>query len=114
METDVSKNQEAANAAEAGAGCLIVIITIIGGAAVYGWAGMWMWSWFMTPFGLPDISLLHAIGVSLVVRLLVGTKSRDSDLDDKGFLYQAVIAFGTAIMSPLFILGLGWCVKSMM
>lgn len=31
---------------------------------------MWLWAWFVTPFGLPQIELWHAAGISSLVAFL--------------------------------------------
>ena len=44
---------------------LVVLTTLLGGVVLKD-----LWSWFIVPLGVPQLSVIHAIGVSLVVRLM--------------------------------------------
>jgi hypothetical protein len=50
------------------------------GIVVNGWLLSLLWLWFAVPLGAPRIGIAHAIGVSLLVRVI----TYDPDLTDKG------------------------------
>lgn len=35
-----------------------------------GLAVMWLWRWFVTPFGVPAVGFWHAVGVSMLASFL--------------------------------------------
>ena len=43
----------------------VVLTTLLGGVVLKD-----LWGWFIVPLGVPQLSVIHAIGVSLVVRLM--------------------------------------------
>ncbi|MEN6549980.1 MAG: hypothetical protein ABFE07_28385 [Armatimonadia bacterium] len=42
-----------------------------------GWILRTMWGWFIVPLGAPAISLWHAMGLFLTVRLFVGMATKE-------------------------------------
>lgn len=50
---------------------LSLFLTVLCGVTV-----KYLWLWFMTPFGLPPISLLHAIGLDQFVSFIVTTQAQ--------------------------------------
>lgn len=55
-------------------GALIALIFVFAFAIVLamarGFVLSYLWSWFLTPFGLPEIGIAHAMGISLLVAFL--------------------------------------------
>lgn len=35
-----------------------------------GLAVMWLWRWFVTPFGMPEVGFWHALGISMLSSFL--------------------------------------------
>jgi hypothetical protein len=93
---------------------LIVLISILGGAAVItlivgaiaiyrGFVLCKLWAWFMVPlFHLPELTIPFAIGISLAI----GMFQHSTQNADKGKEYWL-----TVIASPLVVLFMGWIVK---
>jgi len=73
-----------------------------------GWALTHLWRWFIVPqFGVSELSIAEAIGISLVVSYLtyhpVETKDDRSDNEK----YSAMIVY---LLRPLITLAVGWVV----
>lgn len=95
-------------------------LTLIGGAfgvlALIAMSAVWrgyvlavLWGWFVVPvFGLPTLSIVAAIGVSLVVGYLTHQISnRKSEQEGwSGFVESAC----QAALYPLLALAIGWAV----
>lgn len=90
------------------------IMKIVAGLALYigsmlyhGFSLMYLWAWFMVPFGLPPITLPWAIGLSVLVASFRGFNAVNED-ESLWFtlfkLYAAVTLF----------LVLGWFVHGFM
>lgn len=47
------------------AGILIVLGSLLGGVVLQD-----LWGWFVTPFGLPQLGLAHAIGINVIAGFL--------------------------------------------
>lgn len=41
-----------------------------------GWVGMHLWSWFAVPFGAPVVTVMQAVGLSLVISWMAGKNIR--------------------------------------
>ncbi len=50
-------------------GCLAILAIAILGTVMRVVALVWLWEWFITPFGVTSISLLWAFGLTLLWRL---------------------------------------------
>lgn len=92
---------------------LMVIAVMVVAAPVWAFCFCKIWSWFIVPLGVNQIGLAHAIGISLVAKMIHGsplqnkndgwtTRERDG--------YRMVVAF----IWPLFLLGLAALVHSLM
>ncbi len=75
----------------------------VANALLFGWAACKLWTWFIVPtFGLPQLTLLAAVGVGLMVKLFTVdlTLNRTDPKKPEGawgqVLYNALIS---AIMS---------------
>jgi len=68
-----------------------------------------LWAWFMVPaFGLPQLSIPIAIGVSMVVKYLTYQKPPESK--DENNVNKIGEALGFVIFYPLITLFIGWVV----
>jgi hypothetical protein len=63
-----------------------------------------LWHWFMTPFGLPQIGVIHAIGLSLLISFLVYR----SDLTTKEMKFAPALIGG--LIFTLSIWGIGYLI----
>ena len=97
-------------------GCLIgvplVIVVAVASALLDGWAISRLWAWFLVPLGVPAITIVHAIGISLLFSLFKPHVSSSSD-KKKGLavLLGTLIA---AFLVPLLAVGMGWIVVQFM
>jgi hypothetical protein len=79
-----------------------------------GYALTVLWAWFVAPtFGLPELAIAPAIGLSLVVRYL--THQSDAVKTPEGdFGERMAKACAYALLLPLLVLGIGWVVHQFM
>lgn len=87
---------------------IIEFIIAIALLVLCGFTIMVLWSWFIIPFGLPAISLAHAIGIDLLITFLVSTTVQ-TDIYE---LYWYRIAYSFSI--TISVLGSGWIVHLFM
>lgn len=90
----------------------LVVVGIVVGAIMNGWALSVLWGWFVVPlFNVPPLSIPTAIGFALVVGLL--THQEQADNSKKKEMSDAIAALiSRAVVSPLFTIFVGWIVKS--
>ena len=69
-----------------------------------GWALIWLWTWFLVPFGLPQIGFWHACGISLTVAFLTYEYNKDSE-DAK---QEAIVGLFKSIFISVIALGVGF------
>jgi uncharacterized membrane protein YhdT len=78
-------------------------MTILVAAFFNGLTLSLLWGWFITPYiGLPDIGLVPAIGIGMIIRYLTHENNGNSNNES----WVTVIV--SAIVSPLIVLSLGW------
>lgn len=75
-------------------------------AILRGFALSYLWQWFITPFGLPELGIAHAIGISMIVGFLT-YQHNGSEEANKGVL-------AVTFLSPLMALFFGYIVHSFM
>ena len=87
---------------------LLVFVTV-GGALLGGWVFSILWGWFVSPFfGIQEISIPYAVGLSLVAGMLTNKGSSSSDKDTKDLVSNAI---SNVVFVPMFTLLIGWVVK---
>ena len=100
------------------AGCLglsaLATFPIVIGTLMRGWALSILWAWFVAPFfGLPDVSIAQAIGLSAIGQYLIGTndipKRSESD-EDKSVTYLMIKGMAQTVVVPLGVVAFGWVV----
>lgn len=91
-------------------GALLVSATIFEGLAL--WA---LWQWFIVPLGVPSISYLHAMGLSLIAMVLRSTPRdhlREYQLQETFSPRQLTVFLVRDMVSSvglsLIIIGAGW------
>jgi hypothetical protein len=78
------------------------------------WVLVILWGWFVVPtFGLPVLTIVKAVGISLVVKFMT-YKSTSSDDEDAGPWKKFLYACSLAIVYPLCALGVGYVVHLFM
>lgn len=70
---------------------MVAIIIFFIGVLYSGLVTSFLWGWFMVPFGLPEISIAHAIGLSLLVSMLSGLRASTRDLEDSDGVVQGLV-----------------------
>ena len=91
---------------------LFLPLVIVVGAISGGWALSTLWGWFIVPvFGLPSISIVQAIGISLLVGSFKG--SSQSSRKDKT-TSESLGEITVALLMPPFSVFLGWIVTLFM
>lgn len=81
------------------------IIILLLSLVVNGFAVKLMWNWFIAPLGSTDITLLHGIGLALIVALISDNDNKKSD-KSQSLLFD-MLKIGSFIL-------IGFIVKSMM
>lgn len=89
------------------------LVAMILSSLINGYGLSVIWSWFMvTIFGLPELTIPAAIGVSLVVSFL--TYNESSESNGKGVLELLGEMLAKAIGKTLGIILVGWIVVQFM
>ncbi len=84
----------------------IMVALSVGAALIIAlslWRGFvlsYLWTWFLVPLGVPDIGIIHAIGISMIASFLTSQYINNKDADKWGS-----IAFTTLV--PFFALVFG-------
>lgn len=95
-------------------GALFLLFVIVAGDAIgQGLALSVLWRWFTVPlFGLPELTLWQALGVSLVVSAAM-SKNVDLESGESDLLTQVLKAVAVIVLRPLFLIGIGWVVRAL-
>lgn len=95
----------------AGIGSLLVMAALFcGGVVLEGWVITRLWEWFVVPqFGVAQISIAYAIGLSLVLSLLAYTPSVTRAPGEEASFSAG---FGVTFVRPLLALLVGWVVHT--
>jgi hypothetical protein len=83
-------------------------------ALANGWVGMYLWKWFVTPFGIPPISFIEAAGLATLFAFWapVPTPKSDSDQTSGGKVFVQLLSL--IILRPLLTLLFGYVLHRMM
>lgn len=92
-------------------GCAVLFLSVPA-ALLRGWVLSLLWAWFVVPLGVPPITYLHAVGISLLASLLTHKNSPadDAALEKKNAHEKIVEGIATMLVGPLFVLLLGWLI----
>ena len=101
---------------------MIVLLTVVGAIVSIAVGAIWkgfvlsvLWRWFMVPiFGLPELSLVVAIGVGLVISFLTYQHIEIEPAEEESFGYRFGKALFAAIFYPAIALFFGWIVHLFM
>lgn len=79
-------------------------------AALEAWVFLKLWVWYVTPaFSINAPSMLHAVGIILLVQLVTHQKVSQEEYDDPAKNFAYII--GSIFMRPLFTLTFGALAK---
>lgn len=67
-----------------------------------------LWGWFIVPFGLPNITIAEAVGISIIISSFKASDTRTNK--NKSLSTIITESLSTAIISPGVTLALGWVV----
>ncbi|MBI2626116.1 MAG: hypothetical protein HYW69_00810 [Candidatus Nealsonbacteria bacterium] len=97
-----------------GIGALTALLVAV--SAVWkGFVLLMLWKWFIVPiFGLPELPLVAAIGVGMVISFLTyqQIESKSNEDEDKGV--HLAKSLGMLILYPAIVLFFGWIVHLFM
>ena len=82
-----------------------------------GFAASVLWGWFVVPLGVPEVSMLHAVGLMLALRALAGFsgKPQPDKPEDKMVALRALgRVLAVATITPGLALAVGWVVRGAM
>lgn len=88
---------------------LASILMMVIGTLMNGWALSILWKWFVIPiFGLPALSIIQAIGISMTVGLLISRSSADNSKKEWTEIVGGYIAY------PVLAVGIGWIISGLL
>ena len=80
-----------------------------------GFVIMKLWAWFIVPiFALNALTLVHSIGLSLVVGLLTSELKPDDDADGEGWFAKIITRFVFLVIVYAAVLFEGWIISLFM
>lgn len=89
----------------------LLLVGIFVGFFWVGYVTSVLWSWFAVPLGVPAISLFHAVGLSLLVKVLANPiksgKNRDDMTEDQK-VDDALKSLIMVITAPALVLFVAW------
>lgn len=86
-------------------GCLGLLIALAC-VPLSGWVITKMWGWYVVPFGVPQISIAHAVGIDYLITYLTMHYTKT----ERTVSEIIMISVGT----PLTLLLMGWIVSQFM
>lgn len=90
----------------------VAILGITASKLISGYVLIWLWHWFIVPFGIQQISLTHAVGISVIVGYI--TYQGSGKTDDKDFSDAVLEAISQTIAFALLALATGYVVSRFM
>ena len=92
-------------------GALIVLSYFVSGLVLSK-----MWEWFIvSTFEAPQITILEAIGISMIVGLFTrGLATKMDTDDDERILYRFARMWGRLLLSPFITLFIAWIIYKLM
>ena len=101
--------------------CLVALALATACALWGGFAAATLWGWFVVPLGVPEVSVLHAMGLTLALRALAGFsgKPQPAKHEDKMVALRALgralgRVLAVATVAPGAALAIGWVVRGAM
>jgi hypothetical protein len=91
-----------------GSGCLAIALMLPIGWLLWTYARVVLWGWFVVPFGLPPLTFWWALGLGCVLGAFTPRWPVKSVPDTGDEAVGRTFSF--SIVSPLFILSIGWLV----
>src|SRR5690606_38361726 len=90
---------------------LAIPLVMIFSSVAYGFVLSVLWGWFIVPvFEIPDISILQAIGLSMVVGFLTYQHIESDKKSDRSLTESVIYMLMLAIIRPAIVLFIGYIV----
>lgn len=87
------------------------ILLVFTSSILSGYVLSIFWAWFVSPiFGIENISIPEAIGISLIISYLT-RQTNQCAKEDKELNERIIELFATALAKPLAALAMGWIIK---
>lgn len=87
------------------------ILMLVVGSITYGWGLSVIWNWYMPNlFGSPSLTIAQAIGISMVIKMLVGTSSGTKD-ETKSFSERMLRTTLESVFMIIIFVGFAWIVR---
>ncbi len=83
----------------------VVLALIILLGLYYSWALQILWTWFLVPIGLPNVTIAHMFGIAMFKGLLFAKYAKS----DKGEYGEKVT---NALVAPLVALSVGYVIHT--
>jgi hypothetical protein len=81
---------------------IAVVVLLLPSILLRGFVVVKLWGWYVLPFGVSQIGMAHALGISLFLSLLSQQHQPARDSREK---YEILIS---TIVGPLWVLLFGW------
>lgn len=106
-------DEEQPSGPEIGAGCLLMLISMVAGMFMSGWAIGKLWGWFIVPLGVPTISFWHGLGLACAVSLFT---HRTDFSGNKNKSWWSIVgeSLARAFIIPTVFVAFGWFYHHMM
>lgn len=83
------------------------VVTAIIGIFWGGFVTATLWGWFMVPLGVKAITYWHAVGLSALVGMFLGSRGIEKRDDSDAFIFGLVMS----VVIPAIGLAFGWLAK---
>ena len=94
-------------------GTVAVVVGIVAAILARGYALSVIWGWYIAPlFKMDNISIVNAIGLSIIFGMLTGNGKSGQDESLKGKSNRYKLAYGilVGVFAPLMTLAFAWLV----
>ena len=81
-----------------------------------GWIIWVLWGWFMVPLGIPVITFVHAVGISVLVGVFTSNPKPKTDAEHRAYqdTNNLMYAHFMWALNVTLLLGVGWIVHQWM
>ena len=87
----------------------LLVLTAIVSIFWSGYVSSTLWIWFMVPLGVKAITYWHAVGLSALLSVFLG--SRGLRKNEESVVEEIAYGLFASLVIPLICLGFGWVAK---
>ena len=95
-------------------GCLLMLVALPFTVLLRAFVLSQLWTWFLTPFGLPTIGLPWAYGLAATIALFVPDYTRRNDTDGESITTKVIYFLEHEFGRPLLMWVIGFLCYSLM